>query len=51
MNYDITFCLRNCNNKECKRNFNYIDKEQIFKVKPYVSMSDFYDCKEFQEKE
>ena len=51
MNYDITFCSRDCSNEKCERNYNYVDKVKLIMVKPYVSMASFDDCKEFQKKE
>ena len=51
MNYDITFCSRNCGNEKCKRNFNYIDKGKLFIAKPLVSIANFDNCEEFQKKE
>ena len=51
MNYDITFCSRDCNNEKCERNYNYVDKVKLIIVKPYVSIASFDDCKEFKVKE
>ena len=48
MNYDITFCSRDCSNKKCERNFNYLNKEKLMITKPYVSIASFDDCEEFQ---
>lgn len=49
MNYDITFCSRNCGNKNCERNFNYVNKIELMITKPYVSIAEFNDCEEFVE--
>lgn len=44
MNLDITFCSRNCENTECKRNKKHIPEDA-----KYVSMSDFKDCEDYKE--
>lgn len=46
MNYDITFCNRNCNNKECKRNLESIKLPKDI----FVSIANFKECKNFKEK-
>lgn len=48
MNYDITFCNRDCNNKGCQRNLKYVDKRKMFECKPFVSMAEWKDCKDFK---
>lgn len=48
--YDITFCNKNCNNKKCERNFNFVDKTKLMLVKPYVSIASFDKCEEFEER-
>ena len=50
MNYDITFCNRDCKNKQCKRNLKYINRTELNKTKQYISISDFKECKEIEEK-
>lgn len=50
MNYDITFCNRDCKNKQCKRNLKYINRTELNKTKQYISISDFKGCKEIEEK-
>ena len=46
--YDITFCNRDCNNKQCQRNLKYIDKIKLSRYKPYISISDWKNCKDFK---
>ena len=48
MNYDITFCNRDCNNKKCQRNLKYVDKRKMFECKPFISMAEWKDCKDFK---
>ena len=50
MNYDITFCSRDCDNKKCKRNLKYVNRTELNKTKQYISISDFKECKEIEEK-
>lgn len=50
MNYDITFCNRDCDNRQCKRNLKYVNKTELNKTKPYISISDFKECKERRNK-
>lgn len=47
ISYDITFCSRECGNKSCVRNLKYIDKKDLFKVKPLISVSTFDKCKDY----
>ena len=48
MIYDITFCNRDCNNKQCQRNLKYIDRIRISIFKPYISISAWKNCKDFK---
>lgn len=48
MNYDITFCNRDCNNKGCQRNLKYVDKRKMSECKPFISMAEWKDCKDFK---
>lgn len=41
---DITYCVRDCGNMECKRNKEYIQDK-------YVSLASFDDCKEWRKKD
>lgn len=47
MTYDITFCNRECNNKECKRNLKYINLPKNI----FISIADFNECEDFKESE
>lgn len=47
-NYDITFCSRSCNNKQCERNLKYIDKTRLYSYKPFISIANFQNCKNFK---
>lgn len=49
MNYDITFCNRECENKKCERNFKYVDIMDLASVKPYVSIASFDECEDFKD--
>lgn len=51
MNCDITFCNRECANKECERNLKYINLGELAKIKPLVSMANFAKCKGYIFKE
>lgn len=46
MSYDITFCDRECNNKNCKRNLAYVDKKLIT---PLISIAEFNKCEKWEE--
>jgi hypothetical protein len=46
INYDITYCNRDCANKECRRNKANLPAGEI-----YVSMAEFADCHEYKEEE
>ncbi len=46
---DMTFCSRDCANKECKRNKKNINKPPDLEWMP-VAYSDFKDCKRFKER-
>ena len=48
MNYDITFCNRDCKNKQCKRNLKCIDKTKLYSSTPFISVADWKDCKYFK---
>lgn len=41
---DMTFCSRDCNNTDCKRNKKNINKPKELEWMP-VAYSDFKDCK------
>lgn len=47
MMYDITFCNRECNNKECERNLKYINIPKNI----LISVANFTVCKDFKESE
>lgn len=49
MTYDITFCSRDCNNKQCQRNLKYIDKTNLYSSPPFISVADWKDCKDFKD--
>ena len=51
MTYDITFCSRDCNNKQCQRNLKYIDKTNLYSSPPFISVADWKDCKDFKGEE
>ena len=51
MTYDITFCSRDCNNKQCQRNLKYIDKTKLYSSTPFISVADWKDCKDFKGEE
>lgn len=48
MTYDITFCSRDCNNKQCQRNLKYIDKTKLYSSTPFISVADWENCKDFK---
>ena len=48
MTYDITFCSRDCNNKQCQRNLKYIDKTKLYSSTPFISVADWKNCKDFK---
>ena len=46
MNLDITFCSNtNCKIKKCERNQNNYNWNEVFKIKPYVAIGSFPECK------
>ena len=47
-NYDITFCSRSCDNKQCERTLKYIDKTRLYSYKPFISIANFQNCKNFK---
>lgn len=51
MNCDITFCNRECSNKKCERNLKYINKKELYTIKPYISIANFDKCKNYKESE
>ena len=44
MNWDITFCDRECGNMNCKRNLDYIDKKIL---PPLISVATFDKCNDY----
>ena len=48
MNLDITFCAkRNCKNMKCDRNQKIYNWNEVFKIKPVVSVGIFEECEFF----
>lgn len=51
MNYDITFCNRDCDNRQCKRNLKYVNRRKLFRNKLFISIAEWKDCKDFKREE
>lgn len=46
--YGITMQELQAINKKCQRNLKYVDKRKMFECKPFISMAEWKDCKDFK---
>lgn len=48
--YDITFCISDCNNKKCERNFKYLYKPYYIPFYSTAKLKGTKYCIEYKEK-